>query len=241
MTEPRGTDYTNHANPIPAHRTFPENRSGDGPHVAVPIASMTRGRLRFTNGAHRIIIRAESHMRDLYRARFGKRMPTVGARRGVVTVRYTRFPTSDWLDCGSERPADIVLNQSIPWDIEVHGGASRFVADLRALQFRSLRLDGGASRLEVMLPAPSGIVTILILGGANNIAIRRPDGVSARLRVEGGVTNLRFDDRRIGGAGGEVDLCNTDYGGATGRYDIAITGGGENVSVERRREERGET
>jgi hypothetical protein len=95
MTEPRGTDYTNHANPIPAHRTFSENRSGDGPHVAVPIASMTRGRLRFTNGAHRIIIRAESHMRDLYRARFGKRMPTVGARRGVVTVRYTRFPTSD--------------------------------------------------------------------------------------------------------------------------------------------------
>jgi len=41
-----------------------------------------------------------------------------------------------------------------------------------------------------MLPVPSGIVTMVILGGASNVAIRCPEGVAARLRVDGGATNL---------------------------------------------------
>jgi hypothetical protein len=56
--------------------------------------------------------------------------------------------------------------------------------------------------------------------------------------VEGGVTNLRFDDRSIGAAGGELDLRSRDYDAATDRYDIAITGGANNVNVERRPETR---
>lgn len=230
MTESRGANHTDLGNPIPGHRAYPKDPSGD--HLAASIGSTTRGRLRFTNGAHQFIIRSESRMQDLYRARFGDRMPTVGARRGVVTVQYTRFPTSDWPDYRSERPAEIVLNQSISWDIEVHGGASRLVADLRALQLRSLRLDGGASRLEVMLPAPSGTVTILILGGASNIAIRCPEGVSTRLCVEGGVTNLRFHERHIGAAGGALDLRSREYEDALARYDVAVTGGANNVSID---------
>jgi hypothetical protein len=116
------------------------------------------------------------------------------------------------------------------------------VADLRGLRLGSLKVDGGASRVDVILPAPSGSVTVLVLGGASNVAIRRPEGVSARLRVEGGVTNLRFDDRHVGAAGDEFDLRSAGYGGTTDRYDITITGGANNLSAERlRREGRGET
>jgi hypothetical protein len=240
MDESRGSDPRNPTNSILARRASQEDRSVE--HFAAPLGPLRSGHLRFTKGAHRVVIRAELHLRDLYRASFGKRTPTVTVQRGIVTIRNTRFPTDDWLDCRSERPAEVALNPSIHWAIDVRGGATRLVADLRGLRLGSLRLDGGASRLEVMLPAPSGTVSVLMLGGASNIAIDRPEGVSARLCVEGGVTNLRFDDRRIGGAGGEVDLRSTDYDGATGRYDIAITGGANNVSVERRRgEERGET
>jgi hypothetical protein len=159
-----------------------------------------------------------------------------------VNVEYTGFPIGEWPYRHSERPAEVALNSSLPWDIEVRGGASRLVANLRGLRLGSLKVDGGASRLEVILPAPSGSVTVLVLGGASNVAIRRPEGVPARLRVEGGVTNLMFDDRHVGAAGGEFDLRSAGYGGTTDRYDITITGGANNLSVERlRREERGET
>jgi hypothetical protein len=160
-------------------------------------------------------------------------MPIVGVHGGIVTIRYPRVASCDWTSNRPERPAEVALNAGIPWDVEVRGGASRLLADLSRLRLGSLKVDGGVSRLEVVLPAPSGIVTVVVSGGASNVAIRRPEGVAARLRVDGGATNLRFDDRHIGAAGGELNLRSRDYDAATDRYDIAITGGANNVNVER--------
>jgi hypothetical protein len=206
-----------------------------GYHFAAPPGPSRSGRLRFTNGAHRICIRADPRLRGLYRERFGDRMPEVGVHGGIVTIHYPRFPAGGWLDYRSGRPAHVELNARIPWDVEVKGGASRLTADLRGLRLGSLEVDGGASRLVLALPAPSGIVTVVILGGASNVAIRRPEGVAARLRVAGGATNLEFDGRRIGAAGGELDLRDRDYYGATARYDIAVTGGANNLSIDEQR------
>jgi hypothetical protein len=234
MDEPRDAYPTNPGSSIPARRISPEVQGGSGDHFAAPLGLSRSGHLRFTNGGHRIIIQADSRLRGLYRARFGDRMPKVEARRGIVTIQYPRFPGGDWLNDRSERPAEVELNASIPWDVEVSGGASRLLADLRGLRLGSLKVDGGASRLEVVLPAPSGIVNVVILGGASNIAIRRPEGAAAQLRVDGGATNLTFDARHIGVAGGELNLQSRDYGGTADRYAIAVTGGANNVNVERR-------
>jgi hypothetical protein len=165
-------------------------------------------------------------------------MPIVEVRGGVVSIRYTQVASCDWTGYRPERPAEVALNAGIPWDVEVRGGASRLLADLSGLRLGSLSVDGGASRLEVVLPDPSGAVSMVILGGASNVAIRRPEGVSARLRVEGGVTNLTFDDRRIGATGGELVLRSRGYEDAVDRYDIAVTGGANNMSIERQRGDR---
>ena len=158
----------------------------------------------------------------------------IATRRGTVTIRYSGAQSCDWLDCGSECPAEVALNARIPWEIEVRGGASQLVVDLRGLRLGSLSVDGGASRLEVLLPVPSGTVAVVILGGASNVAIHRPEGVAARLRVGGGVTLLKFDDRRIGAAGSELDLQSRGYDGATDRYDVAVTGGANNATLDER-------
>src|SRR5918999_1894215 len=185
MTEPRGTDHTELGNAIPARRTPPEDRGGGGDHFAAPLGSSRSGRLRFTNGAHRIAIRADLHLRGLYRARIGDRMPIVGVHGGIVTIRYPRVASCDWTSNRPERPAEVALNAGFPWDVEVRGGASRLLADLSRLRLGSLKVDGGVSRLEVVLPAPSGTVNVVILGGSSNVAIRRPEGVTVRLRVDG--------------------------------------------------------
>jgi hypothetical protein len=235
LTEPRDKEPTNLGNLMPARHTSPEDRGGSGDHFAAPLGLSRSGRLRFTNGAHRIAIQAGSHLRSLYRARFGDRMPIVGVRRGIVTIQYPRFPGGDWLNDRSERLTEVELNASIPWDVEVRGGASRLTADLRGLRLGSLKVDGGASRLEIVLPAPLGAVSMGILGGASNVAIRRPEGVTARLRLDGGATNLTFDERHIGAAGGALDLQSGDYDGAADRYDIAVTGGANNLSISKQR------
>jgi hypothetical protein len=238
MDEPRVTDPMSRRYSSADRRTQAEEWGGCSDHFAAPLGTSRSGRLRFTNGAHRVVIRAGSHLRGLYRASFGERMPIVEVRGGVVSIRYTRVASCDWTGNRPERPAEVALNAGIPWDVEVRGGASRLLADLSGLRLGSLSVEGGASRLEVVLPAPSGTVTVLILGGASNVAIRRPEGVSARLRVEGGVTNLTFGDRRIGATGGELDLRSRGYEDAVDRYDIAVTGGANNMSIEWQRGDR---
>lgn len=235
MNEPGTTDPMNPRNPPAARSTAPGDHGGSREHFTAPLGSSKNGRLRFRNGAHRIVIRADSHLQGLYRASFGDRMPTVGVRRGTVTILYPRVPADDWLDCRSERLAEVELNARIPWGIEVRGGASRLVADLHGLRLGALSVNGGASRLEVVLPAPSGTVVVAVLGGASNVAISRPEGVAARLHVSGGATNLEFDNRRIGAAGGELDLWSWNYEGATDRYDIGVTGGANNLSIDKQR------
>jgi hypothetical protein len=236
MTEPREPDPVNSRNSIPARNARPEEH---GDHFAAPLGSSSSGSLRLTGGAHRLVVRADSRERSLFRARFGVWMPGVSVHGGIVTIRHPRSSNGDWTNCRSERTAEIVLNTSIPWDVEVRGGASRLLADLREMRLGSLNIEGGASRVEIWLPPPAGVVHIAILGGASNVSIYRPAVAGMRLLLSGGVTNLRFDERRIGAVGSELDLRTADYDDATDRYDIAITGGANNLKIERRPGEEG--
>ena len=198
---------------------------------AAPLGSATSGRIIFVSGASNVSIHADLAMQDLYRAHFEGRVPTVDVQGGTVTVRYPSSPPLDWTYRGIERPAEVALNVSIPWQIEVCDGASKLIADLSKLKLGSLDLSGGASRVELTLPEPSGTVSVRVLGGASNVTIRRSEGVAARLRVGGGSTNLAFDEERFGAVGGEVDLRSPDYEDAADRYDIAVTGGANAVTV----------
>ncbi|QYJ15588.1 hypothetical protein Rxycam_01412 [Rubrobacter xylanophilus DSM 9941] len=218
----RGTHETRREGPSAVFGTLPEGRD-DGCFCA-PLGSCRSGRLRLTGVAHGGVIRADPNVRGLYSASFPPPFPAVTVRGGAVDVRSSRTWTAG--------RTGVTLNATIPWDVEIRGGASRLFADLRDLRLGSFRLEGGARRVELTLPAPRGAVTVVVLGGASNLAIHRPAGVPARLCVEGGITHLRFDDRRIGAAGGRVDLQGGGYGRATDRYDIAVTGGANNLSVD---------
>ena len=54
------------------------------------------------------------HLRGLYRASFGERMPIVEGRGGVVSIHYTRVASCDWTGNRPERPAEVALNAGIP-------------------------------------------------------------------------------------------------------------------------------
>jgi hypothetical protein len=154
----------------------------------VPLGSITHGRLQFTRGAANVVIRADSSMGDLYRARFDGPPPEVHARDGAVTIRYPRtFHPFDW----RRRTAEVTLNPAIPWQIEFHGGLSRLDADLSVLRLVSFEITGGASGVALTLPHPSGTVPVRVSGGAGDVTIHRPEGVAARISVRRGASKRR--------------------------------------------------
>jgi hypothetical protein len=195
-----------------------------------PLGSASRGRIFLVGDASHLVIGADPVMNDLYRARFEEPVPEVRSEGGTVTVRYPRLRPFD--GACPERPGEVVVNARVPWRVEFGGSVSRLTADLSGLELVSFEVEGGAGRVELTLPLPSGIVPVRVLGGASNVAVRRPEGVAARLRVSGGVTNLSFDGRHFGVVGDQVYLQTPDYDDASGRYDIAVTGGANNLTVD---------
>lgn len=210
---------------------MPEGQGASRHHFAAPLGSTTSGRLEFVRGGANVAIHADPSAADLYRARFEGTVPSVHVEGGAVRVKYpwTSHPF-DW----RKRGADIVLNGSIPWRIAVGGGVSRLDADLSGLRLDSFEVSGGASRVEMTLPKPSGTVSIRVGGGASNVTIRRPEGITARVLVRGGARKLTLDEQHFGAIGGETRLESQDYAGATDRYEITITGGASNVAVDSR-------
>ena len=88
MIHPRGIDQAQRKGPSADLDTHPEDRGGDG--FSAPLGSSRSGRLRFTGGAHGVVIRADSNIRGLYSASFLPRMPAVAVRGGAVHIRYPR-------------------------------------------------------------------------------------------------------------------------------------------------------
>jgi hypothetical protein len=232
VNEPKGNEPIGDADPVAAGWTAPEGQGGEI--VAAPLGSLTSGYLLFVSGASNVAVHAAHSIKDLYRARFEGRLPTVGVRGGTITIEYPRFSPFDQQDSWLERRAEVALNASITWHIEVRGSTSRFTADLCRLRLGSLELAGGASRIEISLPRPKGSVSVRILGGASDVTIHRPEGVAARAHASGGATNLTFDERHFGAIGGDINLQSPDYDDAANRYAVEVTGGANNLTIDGR-------
>ncbi|HEX5014927.1 MAG TPA: MarR family transcriptional regulator [Candidatus Limnocylindrales bacterium] len=203
------------------------DQSAGGSEHAAPIGGLERARLAFRSGANELLIRASADLEDLYRAKFEGQVPQVRLRDGVVSVQYKGRWGWDW----RERRADISLNSTIPWDIEVVGGANKLQGKLSSLDLRSLEFNGGVHQMRLTLGAPTGVVPVRLHGGASDLRFERPAGVAARLQLNGGATNIEFDAQRLGASGGGTLLESSGAGKASDRYELEINGGASKITV----------
>jgi hypothetical protein len=197
---------------------------------SMPLGSVTEGRLDLAcRGASAVAIRAGSGD-DLYRAHFEGAVPLVRVRGGGVLIEYRHPRAAAILDRGATT-ADITLNGSIPWRLEIRNGVSELSADLSGLELRSLEVRGGASRVDLVLRRPVGAVPIHVRGGASDLAIHRPADVPTRFSIQGGVSKLAIDEQTIGSMG-PLRLQSPDFEGAKDRYDVEIRGGASTVTID---------
>ncbi len=194
---------------------------------SAPLAGTAAGHLRFGRTAARVTLHADSNMAELFRARLAGPEPTVTVAGNAIDIEYRGVRPLAW----RLQSADVALNTSIPWRFEVHAGVANLTADLRGLQVTGMSVSGGASRIDLRLPRPSGTVPIHIHSGAASVSIRRPDDVAVRAAVPDGAGNIQFDERRIGLIGSQTPLHSPDYDGATARYDVEIRGGVAQLTI----------
>lgn len=186
-------------------------------------------RLEITPRSADITIVSDAALGTRYRASFAGRPPKVDVRNGTVAIDYHRrfHPFA-----GRGLSAEIAVDPSVPWEVDVQGGVSRLTGDLTGVELGSLEIDGGVSKSALRLGKPDGCVLLRIRGGVSEVSIHRPAGVPVQLRVKGGATSIALDDQRLGAVGRGLRLASADGGEAAGRYVIEIHGGASRLTVD---------
>jgi hypothetical protein len=211
-----------------ALRETPLGEDGLTAQHAAPLGGLEQARLLFRSGANELILRGATGFADLYQATFEGPVPKVRLRQGIVVVQYQgRGLPWDW----RKRNADLTLNASIPWDVEINGGANKLQGDLERIGIRSFELTGGVDRFRLGLGQPGGDVKVRVNGGVNQFRIERPAGVPVQLRVSGGAGGVELDRQRLGAVGGSTVLESAGASKATDRYTIEITGGASRIVI----------
>jgi Domain of unknown function (DUF5668) len=123
---------------------------------------------------------------------------------------------------------DLQINSTIPWTITSNGGASTETFKLASLLLKSMEINTGASREDITLGAPTGVVPITINGGALTVNLHRPPGTGASVNVSGGAVSLTFDGRQ-NHAIGEV---HESTGSGSDTYRVEVGGGACTVTMD---------
>lgn len=204
-------------------------RAGAAGSFSAALGQTRQGTLEFASGAANVrIVGADPSASELYRATFEGAQPTVRVQGGTVSVRYKRLGVFEW---ASGQAGSVALHPGIPWRFTFSGGASDVHLDARALQLAGVRVEGGASKCELWLPAPRGTVELCFEGGQNRLHIQRPAGVPLRLQVRGGANRLELDARRFGAVGGDLLLASPGWEQAEDRYVVEVRGGASRLKV----------
>jgi len=176
-----------------------------------------------------VTIGTDPSLAELYHASYEGAPPKVRDRAGVVTIEYgPRLRPTDW----SHQAADIRLNPSVGWRIEVARGISGLRADLSGARLLGVDVEHAAADSELTLAWPAGPVQLRFRGGAREVTIHRPAGTAARVQVTGGSSGLTFDDQSYKAVAGEAVWKTSGYDEAADRYDIAFSRGVRNVVVD---------
>ncbi len=121
------------------------------------------------------------------------------------------------------------LSPDIPVSLKVESGASRVDLDLADLRVTYFSFDGGASNLNLTLPARVENTLVDIDAGAASINVRVPQGVGLRLRSKG-VGSLSVDTQRFPMR--ESGLYQSaDYDTAQYHADVTVDGGATSITV----------
>ncbi len=177
--------------------------------------------------------RGDSMNGDLYRAHieYSGSKPGITLDRSTGDLRIEQ--SSSGVDFFQSRHfvMTLELNPSIPWTITSNTGAVSETMSLAGVHVGSVDINTGASKEDITLGEPSGIVRITVNGGALTVRLHRPGGTPASVAVSGGAVSLDADGRQTH-AIGNLSYQTSDFGGATNGYRLQVNGGACTVTID---------
>ncbi len=197
---------------------------------SVPLQEAREASLSIEHGVGRIELRAGANPGDFLTGASGVGMEKkIRLNEGKLEVELQAGPSFIPFVGPEGGVWQYRLSADIPITLKIEAGASRLDLDLTDLRVTHFAYDGGASNLNLTLPARVESMLADIDAGAASINVRVPEGVALRFRTKGvgsvHVNEQRFPMRETG------LYQSADYDAAKYRADLTVDGGATSVTV----------
>jgi hypothetical protein len=125
----------------------------------------------------------------------------------------------------------VTLNAAVGWRLDLGGGTTRTVADLRGTQVAGVSFTAGSDVIDLALPQPHGSVPVQLAAGASQFLLSLPAGVAARVTAAAGAGEISLEGQEhVGVAGGSV-FTTPGWAPDLAGFDIDATAGAARVTV----------
>jgi hypothetical protein len=209
---------------------YSRSRFESAEQFSVPLEDAREASLSIDHGAGRIELRAGANAGDFLTGVSG-----VGMNRktrlndGKLEVEIDAGPSFIPFIGPEGGVWQYRLNADLPVSIKIEAGASRLDLDLTDLRVTYFSFEGGASNLNLILPAHVENTLVDIEAGAASIDVRVPDGVAMRFRTKS-VGSLNIDENRFPHREGGI-YQSTDYDAARYHAEVTVDGGATSIKV----------
>ncbi|GAA2660673.1 hypothetical protein [Paractinoplanes durhamensis] len=113
---------------------------------------------------------------------------------------------------GGPSEVAIVLNKSVRWTLWMDGGTAQTTVDLTGAEVDGVELHGGASRIDLTLPEPAGLLPVRMTGGVDQFLVKLAGATPVRVQVQSGA--------------GEVTLAGATHRGIAPGQSFTANGWG---------------
>lgn len=198
--------------------------AGGAEEASVPLAGAGRAELRIAHGGGRLYLSGGAASGELFGGHFAGGLDHRVERRGELVTADLRparrafvFP-GPWMWRG---PLDwsVRLSGEVPMSLHLDLGADDVTLDLSSLRLTDLVLHTGAGATDATLPAAAGYTKARVEAGMASVTLRVPDGVAARIQVDGGLAGIDVDSRRFPRIAGGYQ--SEGYEAAANKVDIS--------------------
>ncbi len=197
---------------------------------SVPLQDAKEARLSIDHGAGQIDLRSGANAGDFLTGASGTGMNLSSRLNGdKLEVKIDAGPSFIPFLGPAGGVWQYRLNPDLPTVIDIDAGASCLDLDLSDLRVTHFSFDGGASRLDLTLPARVENALVDIEAGAASIELHVPQGVAMRFRTKS-VGSLNIDETRFPRREGGI-YQSSDYDAAQYRADVTIDGGATSIKV----------
>jgi hypothetical protein len=207
---------------LAAARTGPAAPAAGGSALTAPVGDRTSAAFDLVDGASSVRVSAGDLHGDLYRITTpGSSGVTPRIEESGDGVRLRLTPATH----GGPSQVEIVLSTAVRWSLRLDGGTQHTQVDLTGAQVDAVDLLGGASLIDLVLPAPRGLMPVRMTGGVDQFRMRVADATPVRVQVQSGAGEVTLDGATHRGIAPGKSFTAYGWGsGGTGIDLFAVAG-----------------